>query len=64
MANNLLPAGNIDDDSLRRQIIDILINLTHANIKSEGDFFILTSPNGGKYKLKVDDSGNLSTEVV
>jgi len=28
------------------------------------DNMILTSPNGSKFKIKVDDSGNLSTEVV
>ena len=33
-----------------------------GNVKADG--IILTSPNGTKYKIKVDNSGNLSTEAV
>lgn len=64
MANLLLPSGKISDIDIRRQVLEILKNITHDNIKSESDFFILTSPNGTKYKLVVDDAGTLSTQSL
>lgn len=54
--------NNIND--VNKQIIEILFKgLTHENTNEE-EFFILTSPDGTKWRIKVDNSGNLYTEKV
>lgn len=53
-----------EDQRLNQQFGEILRNLTHKNVRTEDEFFILTSPNGTKYKLQVDDAGNLSTAQI
>ena len=62
MAKNILPA-NIDMQ-LRRQFEELLMRMNKENIEDTKEFFSLTSPNGTKYKITVDDAGNLGTEEL
>ena len=62
MAKNILPA-NVNMQ-LRRQFEELLMRISKENIEETDEFFSLTSPDGTKYKITVDDAGNLGTEVI
>ena len=62
-----LPVSN---DQIQREAFRILERADKDNYKRNQDievgenFLILTSPNGTRYSVVVDDAGNLSTEVL
>ena len=62
MAEYILPPNS--DNDIAHQFREILYGgLTAKNVK-ESEFYILTSPDGTKYRLEVDNSGNLTTKEV
>jgi hypothetical protein len=62
MAEYTLPPDK--DMDIQTQFREILYGGLTAKNVNEKEFFILTSPNGTKYRLIIDDSGNLSTKEV
>jgi len=48
---------NFDDEDVRRQIQEITIN-------PQIDEFFMNSPDGTKWKVTINNSGNLTTEEV
>lgn len=48
--------------SLSKKELQVVIAQLLCNISEGG--IVITSPNGTKYRLKVDNSGNLTTEAV
>lgn len=47
-----------------RECNELSFSIQEFNNKLISEGFILTSPLGKKYKIKVDDNGNLLTELI
>jgi hypothetical protein len=74
VTNSVLKTELVDGDNYTIELIDdnvyypLVLDDTNLNLMAQDIVatagVILKSPNGTKYRLKVDDAGSLSTEVV
>lgn len=51
----------IDDPNINRQVDELLHNLSEENFPAG---FVVTSPNGSKFRIMVSDDGRLYTKEV
>lgn len=62
---DVLPQYNMDNErSLRRALIDADMNNVKKNAEVQMLRYVLTSPNGTRYLIGVDNAGNLTTTAV